>query len=166
MEKFSKKTVCTTLFSTLISYTLGTVIFFGFNLLGGFIYLALCLVTILLSLKFRCIHCYYYGKLCSFGFGKLSKLIFIQGNSTEFSNPKNIFPVALLSFGTTFFPLIAGIIQNISNFSLLNLFLLIIYILFGIFPNFFIRRNVCKHCQQGQLGCPAYTHMIEEGHND
>ncbi|MFX0208787.1 MAG: hypothetical protein ACFFDT_22585 [Candidatus Hodarchaeota archaeon] len=93
--------------------------------------------------------------------GKLAAILFKKGTSNEFSNPKKVIPTAILSFGTMLLPVIAGIGLILSNFSLSNLSLLVIYILFGIVPNFFVRGSFCDKCMQGQFGCPSYEQMIK-----
>ena len=166
MEEFPLKTACTSLLFTILSYVLGSILLFALNPIIGLLYLFLWMFTTVLSLKLRCAYCVYYGKLCGFGFGKLCKVIFKQGDPKECTNPRNIAPIAVLSLGASVFPIIGGIILNVSDFSLLNLLLLITYVIFGITPNFFIRRSVCERCKQGKLGCPAYKQTIKKGNND
>ncbi|MFW9906069.1 MAG: hypothetical protein ACFFFH_17230 [Candidatus Thorarchaeota archaeon] len=161
LENYPIKIVCVSATLTIISYLLGTIVFYVFNPVLGLLFLLLAVFTLIISMKFRCTSCYYLGKYCNFGLGKLAAILFKKEDSNEFSNPKKVIPTAILSFGTMLLPVIAGIGLNLFDFSLGYLSLLIIYILFGIVPNFLVRGNFCDKCMQGQLGCPSYEQMIK-----
>lgn len=161
LENYPIKIVCVSAILTIISYLLGTLVWYVLNPVLGFLFLLLAASTLIISMKLRCTNCYYLGKYCNFGLGKLAAILFKKGDLNEFSNPKKVIPTAILSFGTMLLPIIAGIGLILFDFSLMNLGLLIIYILFGILPNFFVRGNFCDKCMQGQLGCPSYEQMIK-----
>jgi hypothetical protein len=165
LENYPIKIVCVSATLTIISYLLGTFVFYVLNPILGLIFFLLAVSTLIISLKLRCTNCYYLGKYCNFGLGKLAAILFKKGDSNEFSDPKKVITTAILSFGTMLLPIIAGIGLILFDFSLINLGLLIIYILFGIVPNFFVRGNFCDKCMQGQLGCPSYDQMIKGRQN-
>jgi len=162
MENYSIKTVCLSLTLMITSYLLGTLILIIFNPLLGLFYLFLCIITLLCSMKLRCTHCFYYGKRCYSGLGVLSKIFFSKGDSEEFTNPKKVFPIAILSFSILLLPILIGIFLIINNLSIQIFILLFIYILVGILPNFFLREKLCEKCEQGKLGCPAYNKMRKQ----
>lgn len=166
MENYPYKTVCISVSLTFLSYFLGFLIAFTLNPIFGIIYLIICILTILISMKFRCSYCYYHGKRCNSGFGLVSAIIYKEGDKNEFGNPKYVGITALFSFGTMILPLIGGIILLISAFSIYNLFLLIIYFLISIIPNLFIRKGICENCKQGEIGCPAYDHMKNQSNDE
>jgi hypothetical protein len=146
---------------TLLSYSIGALIFY---LIGGLVfgggYLFLCSLSSILSMRFRCSYCYYYGLRCPSGLGALAKLLFNQRDNSDFSNPKNILKVASLSFFLLFIPIIVGIVFIIIRFSFFLLFSLLAYFLIAVISSFAIRKNLlCKHCKQGEIGCPAYEGM-------
>lgn len=161
LDEYPIKIVCISATLTVISYLLGTIVFYVLHPILGFIFLLLAVFTIIISMKLRCTHCYYIDKYCNFGLGKLAAILFKKGDSEEFRNPKKVVPTAIMSFGTTLLPVIAGIWLIIFDFSLINLGLLLVYILLGIMPNFIVRGNFCEKCMQGQLGCPSYEQMIK-----
>jgi len=161
MEFYSRKIICTNLLFTFLSYLIGTVVIYSLNSITGIFYAIFCILTIFISLKLRCTYCFYYGKRCGFGFGILSKVFFSQGESKEFSNPKNVIPALIFSMGTSILPIVVGIALLIVNFSILHLVYFLLYIIFGLLPNFFIRGKSCAKCEQGKLGCPAYDKKIK-----
>ncbi len=166
MELYSRKIICMNLIFIFLSYFIGSLVIFSFNLIAGIFYVILCILTVFLSLKLRCSYCFYYGKKCGFGLGILSKIFFSQGESKEFNNSKNVILVLIFSMCVSIIPVILGIVLLIDNFSVLHLIYFILYILVAFLPNFFIRSKVCKDCEQGKLGCPAYDKISKQSKNN
>lgn len=163
-ENYPFSTVCICSGQTILSYILGTWILFLVNEWLGFGYILLWLFSLLISMKLRCCYCYYYGRTCSFSLlSKLAGMIFNKGDPQEFKSSKKVMPVAAVSFIVSLLPLVGGVILNIMNFSWLNVLLLGVYILSAFLVSFPIRGSLsCKHCKQGELGCPAYRRMTRD----
>lgn len=107
-------------------------------------------------LKSGCVNCYYYGKICGFGKGRLSALFFKKGDSSKFHEKeiswKDMIPDLLVSI----FPLIAGIIILIYNFSWIILVLMVAILILSTAGNALVRGFLtCGKCKQRELGCPA-----------
>jgi len=117
MELYSRKIICMNLIFTFLSYFIGSLVIFSFNLIAGIFYVILCILT-----------------RCGFGFGILSKIFFSQGESKEFNNSKNVIPVLIFSICTSIIPVIVGIILLIVNFSVLHLIYFILYIFVAFLP--------------------------------
>ncbi len=146
------------LISNLVSiaiYAIGAYIIYQL----GSIWLALYLFYILLLefnlIKNHCTSCYYYGKCCAFGRGKLSALLFKKGDTKKFNHPmtwKSILPDFLVSL----IPIVVGVILLIIHFDILILLSIILLIVLSSIGNGFVRGSLaCKYCKQRQLGCPA-----------
>jgi len=145
---------------TVLSYALGTAIFYLINNLLGVGYIILCFISIMISIKFRCTFCYYYDKRCFSGLGMIAKLFFKKDNPDEFRNPKNLMLPAIFSFSVLLLPLIGAIILMIIEFSWLFLVLFVFYLIIGVISSFALRKNLfCKYCKQGKIGCPAFEGM-------
>jgi hypothetical protein len=141
---------------TFSSYAVGTLIFYFFWGPLAWAYLALCAFTLVVSLRLRCTFCYYYGKRCAYGLGKLSSLIFKKGDPSEFSRRSNLVPAAVLSFSVLLLPLVGAIVATAIDFSWLVPLLFFVYILVAVVPGFLLRNTVfCRSCRQRELGCPA-----------
>jgi hypothetical protein len=159
-ERYPSNILCVSITLTVLSYAVGTLIFCLINGLLGVGYVALCFLSLILGIKFRCCFCYYYGERCSVGLGTLAKSLFKKGKPKEFQNPRNLMPAALLSFTVLFLPLFGALFLLVTGFSWLNLSLLAAYLLIAVIPGFVLRKNlICKYCKQGELGCPAYEGM-------
>lgn len=67
-ESYPYSAICLSTAQTVLSYLIGALILY---LIGGLVlaagYLVLCLIVFIFAMRFRCSHCYYYGKRCPFG---------------------------------------------------------------------------------------------------
>jgi hypothetical protein len=107
-------------------------------------------------IRFHCTDCYYYGKVCGFGKGKVSAWFFKKGNGAGFCNHvmtwKEMIPDMLVSA----IPVIAGIVSMIIDFKLSLLVAVILLLIITTVGNSFVRGSIsCKYCRQREMGCPA-----------
>jgi hypothetical protein len=107
-------------------------------------------------LKNGCVNCYYYGKIFDFDKGRLSSLFFKKGDIHKFNEKDIGWKEMIPDLMVTIFPLIAGIIIIVSNFSWFILISMLIIILLSIPSNALIRGYLtCGNCKQRELDCPA-----------
>lgn len=137
-------------------YFIGAYIISGLGLIYTILYLLYCLFLEIRLLKNGCVNCYYYGKVCGFGKGRLSALFFKKGDSSKFSQKelgwKDMTPDMLVFI----FPVISGIILLMYNFSCIILLLMVGLIILSLAGNALIRGFLtCVKCKQRELGCPA-----------
>jgi hypothetical protein len=107
-------------------------------------------------IRYHCTRCYYWGKTCGFGKGRLSSWFFKKGDSLKFcSNEmswKDMIPDLLISL----IPFVTGIVLIVIKFDFIILIALILLVLLSTMGNGYIRGNLtCKYCVQKELGCPA-----------
>jgi hypothetical protein len=139
----------------ILIYAIGFYIILGFGLVYSVIYLLYCMFLEFRVLRKSCVNCYYYGKYCSFGRGKLAGLLFKKG-SKKFDEDKISWKNLIPDFLVSLIPIIAGIVLLIIDFSWLILVLIILLIILMSFGNGFVRGQLaCKYCKQRELGCPA-----------
>lgn len=137
-------------------YIIGALIMFRLGMIWGWIYIFACLVAEIRIMRMSCVHCYYYGKFCGLGKGKLAALFFSKGDPKKFLEKdikwKDLIPDLLIAL----VPFFAGIFLLIAGFSWLLLLLLLALLALATAGNGFIRGSiVCKYCKQRKLGCPA-----------
>jgi hypothetical protein len=107
-------------------------------------------------LQESCVNCYYYGKVCGLGRGKLCALFFKQGNPQEFAKREISWKSVLPDFMVLILPLVGGIIFLVMDFSWLILALMMILVVLSLGGNALMRGALaCKYCKQRELGCPA-----------
>ena len=155
-EKFPSWIVMvSSLFSVLI-YFLGAFIMLqlGWIALGGYIVYILFLEYRLISK--HCVNCYYWGKICGFGKGKISSWFFKKGDISKFCAKeftwKDMIPDLLVSL----VPFVVGIVFLIVSFNIVMLMAVLLLIALSTAGNGFIRGSLaCKYCKQRELGCLA-----------
>jgi hypothetical protein len=119
-------------------------------------YVLFCLFFEARLLRRSCVDCYYYGKRCGFGKGKLCSLFFSKGDPGKFSSRpftwKNLIPDMLIIAA----PLVGGIIALIIGFQWILLGAVVAMVFGSFMGNACIRGSfTCKHCKQRELGCLA-----------
>jgi len=98
-------------------YALGATILTGLAPWLSILYVLYCLWLEIRVLQKSCADCYYYGKVCGFGKGKLCALLFKQGSPQRFVEKQVSWADVLPDFGVSVFPLIGGIVRLIVGFS-------------------------------------------------
>ncbi len=94
--------------------------------------------------KFVCTSCYYYGKNCNTGWGKLASFLFKKDSKTY----KSGFIMALLTWGSgLLFPAVIMIITLLISYSKSLLVTLIIFIIFGLITTIFHAKS-CRRCKR------------------
>jgi hypothetical protein len=155
-ETYPFRIVVLSNFVSISIYSLGFLIILKSDLVYALFYLLFVLILELNLIKNHCINCFYWGKTCGFGKGRLSALFFKKGDPARFCNNnftwKDMIPDLLVSL----IPLVTGIILLIHDFNFLLLFAILLLIFFTTIGNSFIRGKLtCKYCKQSELGCPA-----------
>lgn len=137
-------------------YIIGAYIISGWGLIYAIIYLLYCLFMEIRLLKGHCVDCYYYGKICSFGKGKLSALFFKKGDPSKFHKKEIRWKDMIPDMIVWILPILAGITLLIYNFTWITVLLIIILLCLSTGGNALIRGSLtCKRCKQRELGCPA-----------
>jgi hypothetical protein len=137
-------------------YALGAYVLSGFGLFMAGLYLLFCLGQELRIMRYSCVDCYYYGKLCALGRGKVAPLLFKRGDTRRFITKtisrKELLPDMLVLI----FPLIGGVVLMIQDFSWRMIALLSALVTLSLGGNYVVRSQIaCKYCKQREIGCPA-----------
>jgi hypothetical protein len=140
----------------LLIYAIGAAILAGFSGWIALVYLLFCFWLEFRVLKYSCVNCYYYGKICGSGKGKLCSLLFKPGDPQAFARKEISWVEVIPDFLVSIIPLIGGIILLVLDFNWLTVVLLILLLALAFGGNAVIRGAfMCKHCRQRELGCPA-----------
>jgi hypothetical protein len=143
-------------FVSIAIYLIGAFIMTKISLIFLGLYLLYILFLELRVMSKSCVNCYYYGKYCAFGKGKISSLIFKKGEPKKFLCRKITWKDIIPDFLVSIIPVVAGIVLLIINFNMLILLLVILLAILTTVGNSLIRGNLaCKYCKQRELGCPA-----------
>lgn len=155
-ERFPIWIVVLSNFVGALIYLIGAYILAGFGLWMAGLYLLYCLGLEIRLLKGHCVNCYYYGKVCGFGKGKLCAWLFRQGEPRKFTEVDISWANMLPDLLVLLWPLLGGIILLVLDFTWLGVGMLALLIGLSLSGNAIIRGSfACKYCQQKELGCPA-----------
>jgi len=141
---------------SILIYLSGLMIILRLSLVAAILYLVFILTLEFRLLSRHCVNCYYWGKTCGFGKGRLSSLFFKKGLPSKFCEKsftwKDMIPDLLVSL----IPLLTAIVLMIIKFNFILLFAAILIVVLSTTGNSFIRGNLtCKYCKQREIGCPA-----------
>jgi len=155
LEECSKVTVILGNLIMILWIALGTIACWFLDPLVAWIYLALAVVLVGVVLrKLVCTNCYYYGKWCGTGWGKLSALFFQKGDIENFAGSLGV-RLAPLTYGLlSLVPLILVVISLVQGFTVPKLIVLIVLLLVSFYSGFISRRNACINCKM-KLICPG-----------
>jgi hypothetical protein len=155
-EQYPRWMVASTLLAQLAVYALGTFIVLRFGLAFAVIYLACILALEYRLVRYHCVDCYYYGKTCCFGRGRLCALLFGKGDPACFTARQVGWKDILPDFLVALVPLVLGIIILVQGFDLLILAAMVALSILAFPGSGFIRsRWACRFCRQREEGCPA-----------
>jgi hypothetical protein len=159
MKCFEKYPFWMVFISNLVSiliYLIGAFIIYEVGLVWLALYLIFILFLEFKLIKGHCPDCYYYGKICVFGKGKISSMFFKKGNTNNFCKKQVSWKDILPDFLVALIPVIAGIIIIINNFDWLILLSIIALLILAFGGSGMIRTQLaCKYCKQREIGCPA-----------
>ncbi len=140
----------------LINYVIGVYLFYQINALFAWLYLIYVIIIEISIYKEGCVSCWYYGKRCASGRGKIAPLFFKKDDPKKFCEKevtwKNLLPTML----TTILPIVVGGFLLLQDFSWVVVVFIAVPILTWVFGNPIIYGKLaCPHCKQGRICCPA-----------
>jgi len=155
LEEYPKSSAVIGNLAMLLWIALGTIACWFFSPLIAGIYLAFAVLMVFIVLrKLVCTNCYYYGKWCSIGWGKLSALFFKKGSIEKFSTSAGV-KLAPFTYGLlTLIPLVLIIISIYLEFTAVKLAVLVLLILISIYSGTAGRKKACLRCKM-RLICPG-----------
>ncbi|OFX48349.1 MAG: hypothetical protein A2X13_15035 [Bacteroidetes bacterium GWC2_33_15] len=158
-EKYDNFPLWIVLLSNLLSLSicgLGFAIMFRLGWIAAIIYLAYILVLEYRLVKNHCTNCFYWGKICGFGNGKISSWFFKKGDISQFCLHEMTWNEMIPDMLVSLIPFVTGIVLLIIHFDIKYLIGVILLIVLSTFGNGFIRGNfACKYCRQKEMGCPV-----------
>jgi len=155
-DSFPIRIVILSNLNSILIYGSGFIIIFQSGWIAAVSYLVFVLALEYRLLSKHCINCYYWGKICGFGKGRISALLFDRGDPAKFCEKKMSWKDLIPDLLVTLIPVVTGIILLILKFNLAILIGMLILIASTTFGNELIRGSLtCKFCKQREPGCPA-----------
>jgi hypothetical protein len=121
----------------------------------AWIYLAAAIIMIFFVLrKLVCTNCYYYGKQCALGWGKISALFFNPGSIEQFSTCVGI-KAAPITYGLlTLIPLVFCIVALVQEVTVIKAAVLVLLLAVSVYSGAISRKMACTNCKM-RLICPG-----------
>jgi hypothetical protein len=155
-ENFPLRLVCISVLVNVSIYALGAYILSGYDPLIAALYLLYCIGNEIHVMKMSCVDCYYYGKWCALGRGKVAPFLFKRGDPGRFTAKIISWKELLPDMLVLMLPLVGGAALLIQGFSWSMALILTFLPALSLGGNYFVRSQIaCKYCQQRELGCPA-----------
>ncbi|MCJ7745944.1 MAG: hypothetical protein MUP40_06630 [Actinobacteria bacterium] len=134
---------------------LGTIACYFFNHIVAWVYLGVAVTMVFVVLRrLICTNCYYYGRWCPTGWGKLSALLFKKGDIEKFGESLGL-KLAPATYGLlTLTPLVLGTISAVQHFSAMKPVVLAAILIIGFYSGYIGRKKACAQCKM-KLCCPG-----------
>jgi hypothetical protein len=130
------------------------------------LYLLYCLWMETRVLIMSCRDCYYYGKLCAFGRGKICSLLIKKGSPERFKRKKITWINLVPDFLVSLIPLLIGGFYLVQSFTWLRLFCILVLVMLAFPVTGFVRGSIsCKYCRQKEIGCLAVQLFTKNDQN-
>lgn len=137
-------------------YGLGFLIMLRLSWIAALLYLAYIFAFEYRLLNKNCVNCYYWGKYCGFGKGKLSSVFFKKGDISKFCSKEFAWKDMIPDILITLIPFITGIVLLIQKFNVILLLIIITLLVLSTAVTGFVRTSLtCKFCKQKDIGCLA-----------
>ncbi|MBN2240764.1 MAG: hypothetical protein JW712_13395 [Dehalococcoidales bacterium] len=141
---------------SLLIYALGIYIMFTVHFVAFAAYILYILWMEIRLLRNSCKDCWYYGKVCAFGKGRLACYVTKRGNPEDFIKKTATWRSIIPDLLVMAVPVIAGIVLMIIDFDWVLLVSVILILVLSSVGNGYVRGQLaCKYCRQREIGCPA-----------
>ena len=156
LGQYPKRFVIVSNLQSLAIYFIGALVLWLLVPLISICYVFYCVFLEVRLLRRSCINCYYYGRTCCFGRGRVCSIFFKKGEPERFTEKEITWYDVLPDFMVTIVPIIGGIILLTDGFSWIVIVSILALLGLGFTGSAIVRGSfACKYCMQKDLGCPA-----------
>ncbi len=128
------------------------------------LYLLYCLWMEVRVSIMSCRDCYYYGRWCAFGRGKICSVFFRKGSPERFKKRKISWINLVPDFLVSLIPLAIGVFHLVQSFNWVRLSFILILVIIAFPATGFVRSSIsCRFCKQKEIGCPAIQLFARNG---
>ena len=155
LEQYPKSSAVIANLVMAVLIALGTIACWFFTPVAAWIYLAIGVLMVWVVMRrLVCVNCYYYGKWCATGWGKLAAVLFKQGSIDKFSTSIGV-KIAPIVYGLlSVIPIILLIVSLFSLVSAPRIVVLVLLIGITAYSAVINRKKTCSKCKM-RLICPG-----------
>lgn len=134
---------------------LGTACCWFFHPIAAWVYLVAALLMVFVVLRrLVCVNCYYYGKRCPIGWGKLAALMFKQGSMDKFAT-SIVVKLAPATYGLlSLIPIGFCIAAMVQDFEVAQAVVLTLLVAISAYSGEVSRKGSCANCKM-RYACPG-----------
>ncbi len=142
-----------------IAFILGIYILWGIKDVVGLAYViySLAALTLILPLS-RCASCFYHGKACNTGWGKVAAYLFPKGDESKYVDN---YSYSIFLHLLWLIPLLGALFRLIRSRNVLTLSLFAGYVLVLLLEKIVLKKLGCVKCHQREF-CPAVPFKKEK----
>ena len=155
IEEFGLGSIIFGNLAMLVWIGLGAACCWFFNPIAAWVYLPVAVVMVFVVLRrLVCVNCYYYGKRCPIGWGKLAALMFKQGSIERFGSSIGV-KLAPATYGLlSLVPLGFVIAAMVQDFEVAQPVVLVLLLAMSAYSGTISRKKSCVNCKM-RLACPG-----------
>ena len=151
-ENYPKAVVIIRWIILLLAFALGIYALLRLHYIFAILYIVYSVMALTLILPLsRCGSCFYHGKLCNTGWGKIAAYFFKKGDESKYVDYYNY---AIFLHLLWLVPLLIAALQMIRKRDVLALSIFAVYLLILFVEKITLKRLCCKRCHQRDF-CPA-----------
>jgi hypothetical protein len=148
-------------------YAIGLYLMAQLGILWALLYVVYCIWMECRVLSKSCRYCYYFGRRCGFGKGRVCSWFLSKGTGKTLSEKQISWWDIVPDFLVSLIPLGVGIVMLIQSFSWPALIPVAVLVFLGSVGTGLVRgRIACKYCKQRELGCPAEQLFGKRKHHE
>lgn len=134
------------------AFVLGIYVLFEIHYTFAIIYVIYSVVALTLILPLsRCASCFYHGKLCNTGWGKIAAYLFKKGDESRYVDYYNYATFLHLLW---LVPLLVALLQLVRRRDIFVLSIFVLYLLILFIEKVVLKKLCCRRCHQKEF-CPA-----------
>jgi hypothetical protein len=155
IEEFGLGSIIFGNLAMLVWIGLGTASCWFFHPIAAWVYLgAAVLMVFVVMRRLVCVNCYYYGKRCPIGWGKLAALMFKQGSVDRFGTSVMI-KIAPMVYGLlSLIPLGFIIVALVQDVTVAKIVVLVLLVAMVAYSGSIGRKKGCVNCKM-RFACPG-----------
>ncbi len=160
---FPLRCVVITNAANLLTYSLGAAIMTAAGWWAAAAYLVFCAAFEIDIMARGCVNCYYYGKTCAYGKGRLCAFLFSRGDPQRFAAREISWAALVPDLLIFLIPAVVGAVYLFIDFAWWR-----VALMGGLFVAFAFRSVAvhilfsCRFCRQREIGCPAEKLFSQE----
>jgi hypothetical protein len=151
-ENYPKHIIIVRWIILILAFALGIYVLFQLHQILAIVYIMYSVIALTLILPLsRCVSCFYHGRYCNTGWGKIAAYLFNKGDESKYVEHYNY---AIFLHLLWVIPLLAALLQLIRMRDILTLSAAAAYVLILLLEKVILKKLCCTRCHQREF-CPA-----------